>query len=74
MLYSFDGTNIERVPIKTRYWAEGLQAKFNEIKKSEKELKEPLRAWGIGLSERERRVPEYDEEELMERMMEEGRY
>ncbi|UCF42977.1 MAG: hypothetical protein JSV99_10390 [Planctomycetota bacterium] len=46
MLYSFDGANIERVPIKSRYWSEELLSKFNEIKRSEKEPKEPLREWG----------------------------
>jgi len=56
MLYSFDGKDIERLPIKTRYWAEALQSKFNEIKRSEKELKEPLRSWEGRVGER-RRVP-----------------
>jgi uncharacterized membrane protein YgcG len=46
MLYSFDGADIEHIPIKSRYWAEGLQVKFNEIRRSEKEPKEPLRGWG----------------------------
>lgn len=45
LLYSFDGKDIERLPIKSRYWAEALQNKFNEIKKYEKEPKEPLRGW-----------------------------
>ena len=44
-LYSFDGTNIEHMPTKPEYWAKELQVQFNEIKKSEKEPKEPLRAW-----------------------------
>ncbi len=56
MLYSFDGKDIERLPIKTRYWAEALQSKFNEIKRSEKEPKEPLRSWEGRVGER-RRVP-----------------
>jgi len=56
MLYSFDGKDIERLPIKTRYWAEALQSKFNEIKRSEKESKEPLRSWEGRVGER-RRVP-----------------
>jgi len=56
MLYSFDGKDIERLPIKTRYWAEALQIKFNEIKRSEKEPKEPLRSWGGRPSQR-RRAP-----------------
>jgi hypothetical protein len=45
LLYSFNGKDIERRPIKSRYWTEALQNKFNEIKRYEKEPKEPLRAW-----------------------------
>lgn len=56
MLYSFDGKDIERLPIKTRYWAEALQNKFNEIRRSEKEPKEPLRSWGSRPGQR-RRAP-----------------
>lgn len=56
MLYSFDGKDIGRLPIKTRYWAEALQNKFNEIRRSEKEPKEPLQSWG-GRPGQRRRVP-----------------
>ncbi len=56
MLYSFEGKDIERLPVKTRYWAEALQSKFNEIKRSEKESKEPLRSWS-GRPGQRRRVP-----------------
>ena len=45
LLYSSNGKDIERLPIKSRYWTEALQNKFNEIKKYEKEPKEPLRNW-----------------------------
>jgi hypothetical protein len=45
LLYSFDGKDIGRLPIKSRYWTEALQNKFNEVKKYEKEPKEPLRSW-----------------------------
>ena len=45
LLYSLNGKDIERRPIKSRYWTEALQNKFNEIKRCEKEPKEPLRAW-----------------------------
>jgi hypothetical protein len=57
MLYSFDGTGMEHTPIKSRYWAEDLQIKFNEIKKAEKEPKERLKDWGTrgGLRRRLRR-------------------
>jgi hypothetical protein len=49
MLYSTDGTDIQRMAIKTRYWPDELQIKFNEIKKAEKEPKEPWRDWGGGM-------------------------
>jgi len=52
MLYSFDRVNMERVPIKPRYWDDKLQARFNEIQRLEKEPKEPLRAWGGRKEER----------------------
>ncbi len=53
MLYSFSGKNIERLPVKNRYWDEVLQSKFNEIKRAEREPKEPLRRWA-GQQERRR--------------------
>ena len=56
MLYSFDGINIEHTPVKVSYWAGDIQAKFNEIRKSEKESKEPLREWG-GKASRDRAIP-----------------
>jgi len=46
MLYSYDGMQIGRRPVKVRYWAEDLQAKYAEIQKAQKEEKQPLRAWG----------------------------
>ncbi len=46
MLYTKDGSLIEQMPIKSKYWSEDLQARFNEIKRSEKETKEPLRPYG----------------------------
>jgi len=52
MLYSFDGTSIEHIPIQSRYWAEELQVRFNEIKRLANEPKEPLRDWGVRGRER----------------------
>jgi hypothetical protein len=54
MLYSFDITNIKRMPVKKRYWPRELQIKFDEIKNAEKEPKEPLRPMG-DRRDRERR-------------------
>ncbi len=45
MLYSFDGTKIEHMPIKSMNWGDKMQAKFNEIKKASKEPKVALRDW-----------------------------
>jgi len=56
MLYSFDGTNIEHMPSKPEYWAKELQIQFNEIRKSEKEPKEPLRGWSSRPSRVGRRI------------------
>ena len=71
MLYSFDGTNIEHTPIKTRYWAKELQAKFREIEKFEREPKKPLRDWGGRPSQR-RRGPKPAGEEFGEKSMGRG--
>jgi len=64
MLYTFDGMNIERMPIRTRYWAKELLIMFNEIRKSEKEPREPFRDWGSKVTEGAPVIsePEYEEE------------
>jgi len=69
MLYSFDGTNIKHLPIKTSYWPVELQVKYNEIKKSEKEPKEPLRSWE-GESGRRRSAPRPGDDDLLKQYME----
>ena len=56
MLYSRDGTTIERRAVKSMYWARELQAMFTELKKAEKEPKEPLRDWGRKATKRNRRT------------------
>ncbi|MGB2809861.1 MAG: hypothetical protein WBC22_19130 [Sedimentisphaerales bacterium] len=50
MLYSLDGVGIEHIPVSMRYWDEELRIKLNEITKSQKEPKEPLRAWDSKLA------------------------
>jgi hypothetical protein len=45
MLYSLDRVGIEHIPVSMRYWDEELRIKLNEITRSQKEPKEPLRAW-----------------------------
>jgi len=63
MLYTFDGMNIERMPIGARYWAKELLIMFNKIRRSEKEPREPFRDWGSKVSEGAPAIsePEYDE-------------
>ena len=51
MLYSFDGDNIEHIPISTRHWDEELRVKLSEITKAQKEPKELLRAWETRLTD-----------------------
>jgi hypothetical protein len=50
MLYSLDGVGIEHIPVSTRFWDEELRIKLNEITISQKEPKEPLRAWDSRLT------------------------
>jgi hypothetical protein len=57
MLYSFDGKDILRMPIKSRYWANDILNKYNEINLDEKKLKEPLRGFGAKSSIRQRIIP-----------------
>jgi len=46
MLYSYDGTRIERMPVGDRYWPEELRVVRSEIRNSQREPKQPLRSWG----------------------------
>jgi hypothetical protein len=45
MLFSDDGTYIERLAAKQMLWPDELRSKYNELKALEKKTKEPLRAW-----------------------------
>jgi hypothetical protein len=45
VLYSFDGTRVERLPAKLMNWPEDLRLKYSELKSLEKKTKEPLRDW-----------------------------
>ncbi|TFG38445.1 MAG: hypothetical protein E4H44_03910 [Candidatus Aminicenantes bacterium] len=48
MLYTYDGTNLERDPISSGYWAKDLLSNYNEIKKLEKRERKEFQAWGGG--------------------------
>jgi hypothetical protein len=45
MLYSYDGKEIEHLPISLSYWPRKMKDKFGEIKRLTREPKLPLRSW-----------------------------
>jgi hypothetical protein len=57
MLYSFDGTIIERTAISSMNWSQDLQNAYTNIKTLQREPKEPLRAWSGGTGGRRGRQP-----------------
>jgi hypothetical protein len=46
MLYSYDGANIEHMPVGTTYWSKDMQSEFSRISKLEREPQEPFKAFG----------------------------
>ncbi len=79
MLYSFDGVDIEHMPVRTAYWAKDLQKWYGAIRLLEKEPREPLKAFGstgrrqrTGGAEFEDYGDDYYGEEMM--MEDMGRY
>jgi len=74
MLYSFDGIDIEHMPIRTAYLAKDLQKWYGDIRILEKEPREPLKAWGTSGRRRTRELQyeDYGDEYYMEDMMMEG--
>lgn len=46
MLYSFDGINIEHMPVGTTYWSKDMQNMFNHISKLEREPHEEFKDFG----------------------------
>ncbi len=45
VLFSFDGTRIDRLPAKLMNWPDDLRLKYSELKSLEKKTKLPLRGW-----------------------------
>ena len=75
MLYSFDGTSIEHMPVRTAYWATDLQKWYSEIVRMQREKPEPLKAWNTSGRRRRTRDAEYEDygdDYYMEEMMMEG--
>jgi hypothetical protein len=60
MLYSYDGTNIEHMPVGTTYWPKEMQTMFSHIAKLEREPQEPFKAFGATSRRSLRPGGEYD--------------
>jgi len=70
MLYSFDGINIEHMPVGTTYWSKDMQTVFNYIAKLEREPQEPFKNFGTGRRGGARPGQgEYDDMGLYDEMM-----
>ena len=48
MLYSFDGINIEHMPVGTTYWSKDMQGTFSNIARLSRETPEPFKDFGSG--------------------------
>jgi len=48
MLYSFDGINIEHMPVGTTYWSKDMQSTYSNISRLSRETQEPFKAFGTG--------------------------
>jgi len=71
MLYSFDGINIEHMPVGTTYWSKDMQGTFSYIARLSRETQEPFKAFGSG--KRRGGLPgqggEYDDMGMYDEMM-----
>ncbi len=76
MLYSFNGVDIEHMPIRTSYWTKDLQSIFGELVVLAREKPEPFKDFGSAGRRRASResdvYDEYGDEYYMEEMMMEG--
>ena len=79
MLYTFDGANIEHMPVSLSNLPEHIRAVFNTVKSASREEREPFKAFGS--SRTQQRGSELypggrggEEEYMQEMMMMDGRY
>ena len=58
VLFSFDGTRVDRLPAKLMNWPDDVRLKYSELKSLEKKTKAPLRDWGSsGIETMQRNAP-----------------
>jgi hypothetical protein len=71
MLYSFDGINIEHMPVGTTYWSKDMQVTFSYIVKLAREPQEPFKDFGTGRQRRSGRPGQgvYDDMGIYDDMM-----
>ena len=70
MLYSFDGINIDHMPVGTTYWSQDMQSTFSYIARLSRETQEPFKDFGSG--RRRGGLPgqgEYEGMEMYDEMM-----
>jgi len=72
MLYSYDGINIEHMPVSPTYWAADMGTMFGSLVKLSREPQEPFKAFGT--SGRRQLGGEYDEQMMEENYDEELMY
>ena len=46
MLYSYDGTEIEHLPVGSSYWPEDMKSIYAQVQRLSRETKEPFKAFG----------------------------
>ncbi len=76
MLYSFDDSNIDRMPVGSRFWSSEMTRIWNQIKEAQDQPKKPLIAWmdkGAKRQEQQQLTPMFegtgDQEALMQMYM-----
>ncbi len=70
MLYSYDGINIQHMPVGRSYWSQDIKEIYSKISRLENIEQEPFKAFGSGDSRR--RGSQYDDMGGYEDMMYEG--
>jgi len=65
MLYTYDGMDIQHMPVKVGNWPEQLLAAFYEIQKAQREPPKPFRDWDSRIGAARKRPPMMEEYEGM---------
>jgi hypothetical protein len=66
MLYTYDGMDIEHMPVKARNWPEQILAAFYDIQRAQREPPQPFRDWDSRLSAAKKRTTMLEEYEGMQ--------